>query len=68
VTSAVIKTFYAHGRRKAKKLMDRDEKEEATDDIFFDEYVSSNRVTIHLIVLGHFILLKHLFFWEQRTQ
>jgi hypothetical protein len=40
VALAIIKTFYTHGRRRAKKLKDGDEKEEATDDIFFDEYVS----------------------------
>jgi hypothetical protein len=43
VTLAVIKTFYTHGRRKAKKLKDGDIKEEATDDILFDECVSSSR-------------------------
>ncbi|KAG2369624.1 Alpha/Beta hydrolase protein [Suillus spraguei] len=34
---AVIKTLYAHGKRKTKKLRDGDEQEEATDDIFFDD-------------------------------
>lgn len=43
VTLAVIKTFYNHGRRKARKLKDGDTKEEATDDIIFDECVSSSR-------------------------
>ncbi|KAG2154960.1 alpha beta-hydrolase [Suillus bovinus] len=37
ITPTVIKTLYTHGKRKAKKLRDGDEKEEATDDIFFDE-------------------------------
>lgn len=39
-SSAVIKTLYTHGKRKAKKLKNGDEKEEATDDIFFDECAS----------------------------
>ncbi|KAG1815580.1 uncharacterized protein BJ212DRAFT_1357329 [Suillus subaureus] len=34
---AVIKTLYTHAKRKTKKLKDRDEQQEATDDIFFDE-------------------------------
>ncbi|KAG2060090.1 alpha/beta-hydrolase [Suillus hirtellus] len=37
ITPTVIKTLYTHGKRKAKKLKNGDEKEEATDDIFFDE-------------------------------
>lgn len=37
ITPTVIKTLYAHGKRKTKKLRDGDEQEEATDDIFFDE-------------------------------
>lgn len=37
ITPTVIKTFYTHGKRKTKKLKDRDERQEATDDIFFDE-------------------------------
>ncbi|KAG1783122.1 alpha beta-hydrolase [Suillus placidus] len=37
ITPTVIKTLYTHGKRKTKKLKDRDEQEEATDDIFFDE-------------------------------
>jgi hypothetical protein len=40
VALAIIKTLYTHGGRRAKKLKNGDEKEEATDDIFFDEYVS----------------------------
>ncbi|KAG1755513.1 Alpha/Beta hydrolase protein [Suillus lakei] len=35
---AVIKTLYTHGKRKSKKLKDRDGQQEATDDIFFDEW------------------------------
>lgn len=37
ITPTVIKTLYAHGKRKTKKLKDGDEQQEATDDIFFDE-------------------------------
>ncbi|KIK43360.1 hypothetical protein CY34DRAFT_11753 [Suillus luteus UH-Slu-Lm8-n1] len=37
ITPTVIKTLYTHGKRKTKKLKDRDERQEATDDIFFDE-------------------------------
>ncbi|KAG0709807.1 hypothetical protein DFH29DRAFT_885883 [Suillus ampliporus] len=37
ITPTVIKTLYTHGKRKTRKLKDGDGKEEATDDIFFDE-------------------------------
>ncbi|KAF9268159.1 alpha/beta-hydrolase [Marasmius fiardii PR-910] len=37
ITPVVIRTFFGHGKRKAVKLRDSVEEEEATDDIFFDE-------------------------------
>lgn len=37
ITPTVIKTLYTHGKRKTKKLKDRNEQQQATDDIFFDE-------------------------------
>ncbi|KAH7931203.1 alpha/beta-hydrolase [Leucogyrophana mollusca] len=37
ITPTVIKTFYLHSKRKARKLKDHDDGEEALDNIFFDE-------------------------------
>ncbi|KAG2156229.1 hypothetical protein DEU56DRAFT_936926 [Suillus clintonianus] len=37
ITPTVIKTLYTHGKRKSRKLKDKDGQQEATDDIFFDE-------------------------------
>ncbi|RDB22775.1 AB hydrolase superfamily protein C4A8.06c [Hypsizygus marmoreus] len=37
IAPVVVKTFYKHGKRKAKKLKEGRDEEEALDDIFFDE-------------------------------
>ncbi|KAF4601981.1 hypothetical protein EYR40_005182 [Pleurotus pulmonarius] len=37
ITPVVVKTFFEHGRTKAKKFKDGDQEEEATDDIFFHQ-------------------------------
>ncbi|KAF8076580.1 alpha/beta-hydrolase [Lyophyllum atratum] len=37
ITPVVIKTFFEHGKRKAKKYKEGDRREDAKDDIFFDQ-------------------------------